>query len=71
LDGFDLDWEYPVKASHNSNTKVDGKFVETPQVYVNYVTSLRTLKEEFVFEYITASAHSGHRTNYMGQAATS
>jgi len=50
FDGFDLDWEYPVKAGHNSNTKVGGQFVETPQDYANYVRMLRILKEEFQAE---------------------
>lgn len=50
FDGFDLDWEYPVVPGHNSNSKVGGSYVATPQDRANYVMMLRVMKEEFLKE---------------------
>jgi len=50
FDGFDLDWEYPVVAGHNSNERVEGAFVDQTRDYENYITMLRLMKEEFAAE---------------------
>jgi len=42
FDGYDIDWEYPVVAGHNS---LSGN--ATPQDYNNYVRFLHILREEF------------------------